>query len=287
MMKHVAVGVSVLTLIGMGWVATPDVQAQTGERRVEIQTLFAGAGSRIGIEARDTEAKEIEAAGLDRPGGVIVETVANDSPAARSGLRVGDLILEFDGERVRSTSHFRRLVQETPAGRATAMTLFRDGSRQSVEVVPEAIADVRARDFEGLGRALDRSLRGIPRWFDPGVPGPRPQRPFSRPPRLGVALVPLSDQLRTFFGVSEGVLVSEVTTGSPAAEAGLRAGDVITHVGGAVMNSAADVVRAVEEAGAGVSLEIAVVRDSQKLTVRATLPGDRGRQPSRQPVWPV
>jgi S1-C subfamily serine protease len=99
--------------------------------------------------------------------------------------------------------------------------------------------------------------------------------------------VPLSDQLRTFFGVSEGVLVSEVTTGSPAAEAGLRAGDVITHVGGAVMNSAADVVRAVEEAGAGVSLEIAVVRDSQKLTVRANIPGDRGRQPSRQPVWPV
>ncbi len=284
MMKHVAVGLSVLTLAGIGLVTTSEARAQTEERRIEIRTLLGGAGSRIGVSVRDTEANEFDAAGLERGGGVVVETVTDDSPAARSGLQAGDLILEFDGERVRSVNQFRRLVQETPAGRETGMALFRDGSRQSVEITPEATADARAIDLAGIGRTIERSLRLIPRRLAPGPQGRQPRSPFFQPPRLGIVLMPLSEQLRTYFGASEGVLVSEIDAGSPAAEAGLRAGDVITQVDGASVDSSADVVRAVAEAGAGATLEIVVVRDRERLTLRATLPEGPGRQRSRQPV---
>ena len=287
-MKHVAVGFSVLTLAGVGLVTTSEARAQTAERRFEIRTLIGGAGSRIGIEVRDTETSEFDAAGLERPGGVVVEAVTDDSPAARSGLRVGDLILEFDGERVRSVSQFRRLVQETPAGRETEMSLFRDGSRQSIEITPEATADARTIDLPDIRRSIERSieqgLRRIPRGFAQGPQGPQPRSPFFQPPRLGVVLMPLSEQLRTYFGVSEGVLVSDVVADSAAAEAGLRAGDVITQIDGASVGSSTDVVLAVAEAGAGATLEIAVARDRERLTLRATLPEGPGRQRSRQPV---
>ena len=96
--------------------------------------------------------------------------------------------------------------------------------------------------------------------------------------------MPLSEQLRTYFGVSEGVLVSDVVADSAAAEAGLRAGDVITQIDGASVGSSTDVVLAVAEAGAGATLEIAVARDRERLTLRATLPEGPGRQRSRQPV---
>ena len=284
MMKHVAVGLSVLTLAGVGLVTTSEARAQTETRRFEIRTLVGGAGSRIGIGVRDTEANEFDAAGLERPGGVVVETVTDDSPAARSGLQAGDLILEFDGERVRSVNQFRRLVQETPAGRETGISLFRDGSRQSVEITPEATADARAIDLAGIGRSIEQSLRLIPRRLAPGLQGRQPRSPFFQPPRLGIVLIPLSEQLRTYFGASEGVLVSEIDAGSPAAEAGLRAGDVITQVDGTSVGSSTDVVRAVAEAGAGATLEIAVARDRERLTLRATLPEGPGRQRSRQPV---
>ncbi len=271
-MKHVAVGLSVLTLAGVGLVSTPEARAQAGERRFEIRTLLGGAGSRIGINVRNTEASEFDAVGLERPGGVVVEAVTDDSPAARSGLRAGDLILEFDGERVRSVNQFRRLVQETPAGRETGMSLFRDGSRQSVEITPEATADARTIDLPDIRRSIERSI-------EQGL-----RRPFFQPPRLGVVLMPLSEQLRTYFGVSEGVLVSDVVADSAAAEAGLRAGDVITQIDGASVGSSTDVVRAVAEAGAGATLEIAVARDRERLTLRVTLPERPGRQRSRQPV---
>ena len=284
MMKHVAVGLSVLTLAGVGLVTTPEARAQTAERRFEIRTLVGGAGSRIGIGVRDTEAGELDAAGLERPGGVVVEAVTDDSPAARSGLRAGDLILEFDGERVRSVNQFRRLVQETPAGRETGMSLFRDDSRQSVTITLEASADARVIDLPDIGRAIEQGLRRLPRQLAPGPQGRQPRSPFFQPPRLGIVVMPLSEQLRTYFGVSEGVLVSEINADSPAMEAGLRAGDVITHVDGASVDSAADVVRAVAEAGAGVTLEIGVVRDRERVTLRATLPEGPGRQRSRQPV---
>ena len=73
-----------------------------------------------------------------RTAGVRIDGVDDDSPAAKAGLREGDVVVEFDGERVRSARQLTRLVQETPDGRAVKMTVTRGDARQTVEVTPEA-----------------------------------------------------------------------------------------------------------------------------------------------------
>jgi S1-C subfamily serine protease len=104
--------------------------------------------------------------------------------------------------------------------------------------------------------------------------------------RLGVTVMPLSDQLATYFAVKEGVLVSTVADDSPAAAAGLKAGDVITSVNGRRVSSAADVVEAVRDAQPGSSVEIRVMRERQEQTLTAKMP-ERPRPPVSGRARPV
>ena len=75
--------------------------------------IFGGSGSQIGVSIRDVEDDDAKAAKLPAPGGVVIEEVSEDSPAARAGMKKGDIVVEFDGERVRGVRQFTRLVQET------------------------------------------------------------------------------------------------------------------------------------------------------------------------------
>jgi len=88
---------------------------------------------------------------------------------------------------------------------------------------------------------------------------------------LGVTVAPLSDQLASYFGVKEGVLVSGVTSNSPAAAAGVRAGDVITAINGQPVSSSADLSRALRDSRAE-SVDISVTREKKSLSLKATLP---------------
>src|SRR6187401_226380 len=92
-------------------------------------------GSRLGVSARDLDTAEADRQKLN--GGAVVEDVQPDSPASRAGLRRSDVIVEFDGERVRSARQFARLVQETPSGRTVKVTIARDGQRRDVQVTPD------------------------------------------------------------------------------------------------------------------------------------------------------
>ena len=94
--------------------------------------------------------------------------------------------------------------------------------------------------------------------------------PFGDRRRLGVQLLPLSDQLATYFGVKDGVLVASVETDSPAARAGLRAGDVIVTVNNRAVSDARDVSN---EIGRGESaLSLTVMRDKKEVAIKATVP---------------
>jgi S1-C subfamily serine protease len=92
---------------------------------------------------------------------------------------------------------------------------------------------------------------------------------------MGVSVVPLSDQLATYFGVKEGVLVSEVTSGTPAATAGIQAGDVITAVNGRSVMSTGDLVREVRDAEPGSTLDVRLTRNHKELTLKVALPQRR------------
>jgi len=103
-------GVGVLALI-----AVPSAQGRRSddpERRSRALTVLAGRGAEIGVSIRD-----IESSDTSTSGGVVVEEVRKDGPADKAGLKQADVIVEFDGERVRSARQFTRLVQETVPGR--------------------------------------------------------------------------------------------------------------------------------------------------------------------------
>jgi S1-C subfamily serine protease len=94
-------------------------------------------------------------------------------------------------------------------------------------------------------------------------------------------VTPLSDQLAEYFGVKQGVLVTEVTAGSVAEAAGIKAGDVITTVRGQTIASSADVVRELGGADSGASVEIRVTRNHKEVTLTAKMP-ERARQSAQR-----
>src|SRR5947208_4844488 len=85
-------------------------------------TFLAGRGAEIGVSVRDVDASD------KARGGVVIEEVRPDSPADHAGLKTSDVVVEFDGEAVRSARQFTRLVQETAPRRPVKMTVVRDGA---------------------------------------------------------------------------------------------------------------------------------------------------------------
>jgi serine protease Do len=238
-------------------------------------------GGRIGVTV-----SEVEPGSGKATTGVQVDDVEEDSPAAKAGLRKGDVVVEFDGERVRSVRQFTRLVSETPAGRQVTASVLRDGQRVPVNVVTREASASRVfddstwRSFENL-RDFEVTVPPIP--ARPGRPAPPPRAPRAapapRPPalesfsffrgnQLGVSVSTLSDQLADHFGAKNGVLVNNVTEGSAAAKAGIKAGDVIVSVNGSSVETTGDVSRHMQKLETGDEFTVEVMRDRKSMTLK-------------------
>lgn len=279
-MRKALIGAAVVIALGAAaLVLAPAGEAQVRGRRMAPgiegfdRFMLQGPGSEIGVSVRELRSDEVSSA---RPEGVMVEEVRADSPASRAGIRVADLVVEFDGERVRSVRQFTRLVRETPPGRAVKTTIVRDGSRQMLDITPQEGRQL-SMVLPDIGREIERGMRALPRDFDFDLRLP------ASPARLGVTLTPLGDQLAVYFGAKEGVLVSAVEPDSPAAQAGVRAGDVIIAMAGRAVREPADVMDAIRDTESGSALEIRIVREKKELTVKATIP-DRRRATSRDRI---
>jgi serine protease Do len=232
---------------------------------------FAGRGAHIGLAV-----EELDDAAAKQMKGVRVETVTPDGPSARAGIKAGDVITEFDGERVRSTLQFSRLVQETPPGRDVAVVLSRGGQRMNLTVSPER----RAWSDDFGVRMLD-----IPRPMRAPRP-PAPPRPPAVSPelfdlprllhpatgrRLGVTVEGIDDQLAEYFGVKEGVLVKSVLADSAAQKAGIKAGDVITAINGSKVYDASDLNRALDRLESSGEFTAEIVRDKKTQSVKGKI----------------
>ncbi len=237
-----------------------------------VRGLLPAPVSYIGVGVIDVSEEAAREVGLVELHGVEVCSVAEDSPAQRSGLRVGDLVLSYRGERVHGNQHFSRLVRETPVGRDVELGIVR--GRQRTEITVQTGKRPRAGSvshfLEGFQVDID-ALRdrvssaaesagvggGPDRWhFGFEVPE---VRFTARNTGLGADMEGVHGQLAEFFGVEAGVLVRHVRDGSPAAEAGLRAGDVIVSVDGETVQSPRDVGTLVAKA-ADASVSLGIVR---------------------------
>jgi serine protease Do len=300
-MKKTTFAVFGLVFAGLVVVAVSSVIAQAPqdpskgttaqERRRPRVMMLDGRGARIGISVDDVAE------------GVRIEDVDQDGPAAKAGLRSGDLLVEVEGERVRSARQLSRLIQESPEGRSVRLSVMRDGKRQQFDVTPEARTFDFGFDGDQWARGMERSFREIePRWreleprlreLEPRLKGFRFDGPmdfnFDFPPvtspraRLGVQLNSLTPELAEYFGAKNGgALVAGVTADSPAAKAGLRAGDVITSVDGDAVRDVSDLVDELRDKSGEVTLGI--VRDKKDSTVKAAIEDTRPRPGFRRPV---
>jgi S1-C subfamily serine protease len=271
-MKKAALGgLALVSLVVLAFVLAPRSEAQQRDRIVPPVAPvpfppLEGPGASIGISIRDQAATDAS--------GVLIESVEDNTPAKRAGLQKGDVVVEFDGERTRSARQFTRLVRETPPGRTVKMTILRGGSRQMVDITPE-VRDITRR-FPDVSADVDRALRAFPRDFNFDFDIQRfTEGSFGSSRRLGVAVSPMSDQLATYFGVKEGVLISEVYENTPAATAGLKAGDVVTAANGRNVMSVADLTREVRDTQPGGTIDLRVTRDRKELALKVTLPERR------------
>lgn len=246
-------------------------------------------GARLGVTVRDISA---EGSNAGQPGGVLIEEVSEDSAASAADLRKGDIVVEYDGERVRSVRQFTRLVQESVAGRPIAMTVLRDGQRQTINATPGESSVFRR--FGDDFYAFSDSLRGL-RMAPPRPPAPPAAPAPPATPRwefpdietfvwrsrgaLGITTGDLSPQLAEYFGVKEGVLVSSVQEESAAAAAGVAAGDIVTSVNDTAVATPSQLRREVQRLRAGDAFTIVVVRDRKTMTLKGKM--EEGREQRR------
>lgn len=238
------------------------VMRHAGSGGADPEWRILGDETYVGLSIGDIQPEQAERLKLADQAGALVEDVEADSPAARAGFRQNDVVIEFDGERVRSARQFRRLVIESAPGRAVKVVVLRDAARETLTATPtrRSWPDVRNRVSSALQRfGFD----------DPGRIWPRDRA------RLGVTVQELAPQLAKYFGVEDGVLVTTVEDGSPAQKAGLHAGDVIVSLDGRKVRSASDLIAGL--AGKeGKEVTLSIVRDKAPLTIRPRLEsGDR------------
>lgn len=254
-----------------GWLATAAIAVGTAamgpgalaqDKPKEMVMVYPRSQSFLGVAVVEVNAERAKALGLKDEHGVEITRVEDDSPAAKSGLKAQDIVLEYQGQRVEGTDQFIRLVRETPAGRQVKMLVQRGGQSMSLS------ATIEAKKMRSLSMGdMHIALPQIPEIRVGDIP--RPVLNW-RGGLLGVEAEELNSQMAEFFGVKEGVLIRSVSKGSAAEQAGMRAGDVIVKVDGKAVTSPAEVARALRAAEKQ-PVGVTVVREKREMAVNVTV----------------
>jgi serine protease Do len=237
--------------------ATPrynDQQTTERPRRVELPSF-------LGVELREVSGETVTRLKLREERGALIEAVTSGSSAAQAGLQKNDVIVKWDGEPIESAREVSRHIRETPPGRGVRLTVIRDGREIEVNVTLGERSSIANR--VRLARPAVATTR-----VRPAVPVRRVRdRRY-----LGVELQSMTPQLAEYFGLSKrsGALVIFVFADSPAAKAGLKAGDVILSAGGDSVENPFDLRRVLTDKSDGV-VEFKVLRDKQEQTLRVQL----------------
>ena len=298
-MSRTILGLLAVSVAAMGAGRAVWAESSSSRSRVEVRSSVPDGGSkvRVWVNGREVEASALAAApeeqrqsrpaylgvgvgsceAQDRTGaeaGVRVTNVLPDSPAADAGLREGDVIIALGDDAVRSPEDLVRAVGARSPGDRVRVAYRRDGEECSTEVV---LGERPARpEWSGqwLERFLDEGTRG-------GRPAPEEREAEGRP-LLGILAAPLTDDVREMSGAKEGVLVQSVTDSSPAAEAGLMPGDVITELDGRAVTDPGQLIDRLREHRPGDEIRVTYARDEDRREARVRL----GRMPQAEEEEP-
>ena len=241
-------------------------------RNAQTMVITRG-GSYLGIGGLDITAERAKALNLKDERGVEVSSVAEDGPAAKAGIKDGDVVLEFNGQPVQGTAQFQRMVHETPVGRQVKITIWRAGATQTVTATVGESKMTMVNPEDGNWNFSMPTMPPTP---------PMPSTPYfdmprfqmsSQNPMLGIEGEPLGqqEQLAEFFGVQEGVLVRSVRKGSAAEKAGLKAGDVITKIDDSKVTTTGEITRTLRGLKSKKTFNLTVIRNKKEMPLTVTL----------------
>jgi len=241
----------------------------------------------LGVDIRDVTDDRAKALKLKDVRGAEICLIDHDGPAVKAGLREGDVILQMNGQIIEGEAQLRRMLQETPAGRTVAFVFSRDGQQQTISVQLGDREEVERRAWEqhfNVPEPPPETDATIPDPLDEPDADAAPAAPprsypgfgFMGPLTLsgsytGAMLDVLGPQLAQFFGAQPGtgLLVKSIDADSPAARAGLRAGDVVVRLNGQTAASRNDWLHAVQNSH-GKPIAITVLRDRHEQTLTMT-----------------
>jgi len=204
----------------------------------------------LGVQVQSLTQNLAEAYQLDRPRGAFVADVVAASPAKKGGLEVEDIILEFNGKPVKHGDTLPPLVGAVAPGSAVDVVVFRRGKEVALTVTIEALEQDQKR---AEAAAMVKEM------------------PENKTSRLGVAVVNATDKQLAELKVAFGVIVSEVKLGSPAAEVGMRPGDVIASLAGTPIDSADKLGAVIDGVSSGKVVPMRVYRDGSAVFLAITL----------------
>jgi serine protease Do len=270
------------TISRMRIMRTPQAGAVTSAPGIEANEEFEMAledegGSWLGVETQEVTAEKAKDLKLSAERGVVIGKVLEESPAAKAGLKDGDVVTEINGERVEGTVQFRRIIRETPAGRTLQLTVWRDGHSQTVNATLGKMQENRKHWMNAMPQVFNFRLPEMPEVVPiPDVPSIEWDNGnlLMNRPRLGIDAEDVSGQLGSYFGApdGEGILVRDVNPGSAAEKAGVKAGDVITSLNGERIHGLAELRSKLSTAGEGKTAKLGVLRNKSALTLDIEIP---------------
>lgn len=220
----------------------------------------------LGVTIRDVDSSQVSSLKLKDTKGAVIIVVDQDAPACKAGMKANDVILEMNGQPLDGVEQLRRMLRDTPIGKNVDFIISRKGVLSTISVqladkstlgkvtwdnhqsVPEPIAG-SGFTGEGGGGGLGGMFTGKVSIL-----------------HIGASLNPVTTELAAHMGAKSGtaaLLVEKVEKDSPAAEAGLRVGDLVLKVNQDAIVTRADWERVMRE-NADKTVQITLVRDKKE-----------------------
>jgi len=263
------------------------------EKATVSRSVQVSPNSFLGVELGDVNSDSVQRLKLREERGALIEGITSGSSAAQAGLQKNDVIIKWDGERIESARELSRHIRETPAGRNVRLGVIRDGREIEVNVklgerasmisrprIAIAAPIVRSEIRAEAARVREEARAATARVREETRASAARAREAARAStvrlldqvrstgRLGVQLQSMTPQLAEYFGLSKrtGSLVVFVYADSPAAKAGLKAGDVILSAGSQKVENPTDLRRALIDKPEG-ALDLRILRDKREQNV--------------------
>jgi len=266
-----ALGTAILAVT----MVAPGAFAQTATVRPRRVEVMGSSSPYLGIGVKDIDAESAKRLNLKDVRGVEITQVEENSPAAKAGIKEGDVVLEYNGQPVEGGEQLSRFVRETPIGRQVKVGVWRNGSMQTLSAAVEAHKGsmIIANGGNGFVVPEIRMPEQLETMRIPNMDNMPGFNIVTNSPMLGIVGESLGseEQLAEFFGVRDGVLVKSVNRNSAAEKAGIKAGDVIVKVDEDKVNSSREITNALRSARSKKTVTVIVVRAKKEIPLTVTV----------------